>query len=107
MVQRGGTLASFSITERTRPVTVAPPDFAVAGRPLNWAIRKRRTSFWPAVSNVNMGISYAEESVSSHDYSFVNIANGISTARKHGRSRPQSLSRLLASLRSATAAVQL
>ena len=43
-------LASFSRTERTCPVTVALPLRTVAARPLNWAMRKRRTSFWSAVS---------------------------------------------------------
>jgi hypothetical protein len=50
MTQRVGTLDAFSCTERTMPVTVLAPDLTVAGRPLNCAIRKRRTSFWSAVS---------------------------------------------------------
>jgi len=54
MAQRGGTLSSISCTARTCPVTVDPSDRMVAGLPLNCAIRKRRTSFWSAVSNVNM-----------------------------------------------------
>ena len=54
IVQRGGALSSISCTARTCPVTVDPSERTVAGLPLNWAIRKRRTSFWSAVSNVNM-----------------------------------------------------
>jgi hypothetical protein len=50
MVQRGGMLDSCSSTERTKPVTVASPAATVAIRPLNCAMRKRRTSFWSAVS---------------------------------------------------------
>jgi len=38
-------------------VTVEPPDLTVAVLPLNCAIRKRRTSFWSVVSNVNMKLS--------------------------------------------------
>src|SRR6476661_172070 len=57
MAQRGGTLSSTSSTARTCPVTVDPSDRTVAGLPLNCAIRKRRTSFWSAVSNVNMELS--------------------------------------------------
>ena len=45
MVQRGGMVDSCSSTERTKPVTVDSPAFTVAIRPLNWAMRKRRTSF--------------------------------------------------------------
>src|SRR5262249_36182931 len=59
MVQRGGSLASISCTARTSPVTIAPPDFTVAGLPLNCAMRKRRTSFWLAVSYLNMERSCA------------------------------------------------
>ena len=53
LVQHGGTLASFSRTERTSPMMVALPLRTVAARPLNWAMRKRRTSFWSAVSYVD------------------------------------------------------
>jgi hypothetical protein len=35
-------------------VIVEPADLTVAVLPLNCAIRKRRTSFWSVVSNVNM-----------------------------------------------------
>src|SRR5689334_25174937 len=49
-----GLAALFSTIERTMPVTVEPFDLQVAVRPLNCAIRKRRTSFWSAVSNVNI-----------------------------------------------------
>jgi hypothetical protein len=47
--------ALLSTIARTRPVTVAPADLIVAGRPLNWAIRKRRASFRSVVSYVNIG----------------------------------------------------
>src|SRR5262245_57603026 len=46
--------ALFSTIERTMPVTAEPFDLTVAVRPLNCAMRKRRTSFWSAVSNVNI-----------------------------------------------------
>jgi len=59
MVQLGGTLDSFANTERTWPVMVDPPDSTVAVLPLNCAMRKRRTSFWSAVSNVIMKPSCA------------------------------------------------
>src|SRR5215467_14469617 len=59
MVQRGGTEVAFSSTERTRPVTVLSPVLIVAARPLNCAMRKRRTSFWSAVSKLNMKLSCA------------------------------------------------
>jgi hypothetical protein len=54
MVQRCGTPDLLSTTDRTWPVIVEPPDLVVAVLPLNCAMRKRRTSFWSAVSNVNM-----------------------------------------------------
>jgi hypothetical protein len=54
MVQAIGVLDLFSTIDRTCPVTAAPAERAVAVRPLNWAIRKRRTSFGSLVSNVNM-----------------------------------------------------
>ena len=38
---------------------VEPPDLTLAVRPLNCAIRKRRTSFRSVVSNVNMKLSFA------------------------------------------------
>jgi hypothetical protein len=44
----------LSNTDRTWPVIVEPPDLIVAVRPLNCAMRKRRTSFWSLVSKVNM-----------------------------------------------------
>jgi hypothetical protein len=55
MVQRWVGL--LSSTDRTWPVIVESPDLTVAVLPLNWAIRKRRTSFWSVVSNVNMKLS--------------------------------------------------
>jgi hypothetical protein len=59
IVQRGGTLDSVATTDRTWPVTIDPPDLTVAVLPLNWAMRKRRTSFWLVVSNVIMKPSCA------------------------------------------------
>jgi hypothetical protein len=47
----------LSSTERTWPVTVDPADRIVAVLPLNCAIRKRLTSLWSVVSNVNMKLS--------------------------------------------------
>jgi hypothetical protein len=44
-------------------VTVDPPDLIVAVLPLNCAIRKRRTSFWSVVSNVNMKRSFAHATI--------------------------------------------
>jgi hypothetical protein len=67
MVQRGGTLDSFSSTDRTRPVTIESPDLIVAIRPLNCAMRKRRTSFWSAVSYVNMKLSCAPWIIADQD----------------------------------------
>src|SRR5215472_5370628 len=58
IVQHGGMLDCFSRIDRTCPVMVEPPDLMVAALPLNCAMRKRRTSFWSAVSNVNMGFSF-------------------------------------------------
>jgi hypothetical protein len=55
MVQRVGTLDLDCSTERMWPVIVDPPDLTETARPLSCAIRKRRTSFWSVVSNVNMG----------------------------------------------------
>ena len=57
IIHRAGISDLLSSTDRTRPVTVEPPDLAVAFLPLNWAMRKRRTSFWSVVSNVNMARS--------------------------------------------------
>jgi hypothetical protein len=54
MAHRAGTLNLHSNTDLTWPVTVDPPDLVVATRPLNCAMRKRRTSFWSVVSNVNI-----------------------------------------------------
>jgi hypothetical protein len=45
MVHAAGTLDLFSTIDRTWPVTAAPAERTVAVLPLNWAIRKRRTSF--------------------------------------------------------------
>jgi hypothetical protein len=45
IVQAAGMLDLFSTIDRTCPVTTAPAERAVAVLPLNWAIRKRRTSF--------------------------------------------------------------
>jgi hypothetical protein len=53
MVQRCGTLDLHSRTDRTWPMIVDPAARTVAVLPLNWAMRKRRTSFWSVVSNVH------------------------------------------------------
>jgi hypothetical protein len=45
MVHAAGTLDLFSTIARTWPVTADPAERTVAVLPLNWAIRKRRTSF--------------------------------------------------------------
>jgi hypothetical protein len=45
MVHAAGTLDLFSTIERTWPVTGDSAERTVAVLPLNWAIRKRRTSF--------------------------------------------------------------
>jgi len=45
ITQAAGTLDLFSTIDRTCPVTVEPGERKVAVLPLNWAIRKRRTSF--------------------------------------------------------------
>jgi hypothetical protein len=45
MVHAAGTLDLFSTIDRTWPVIADSPERTVAVRPLNWAIRKRRTSF--------------------------------------------------------------
>ena len=45
MVQAAGMLDLFSTIDRTWPVTADPAERTVAVLPLNWAIRKRRTSF--------------------------------------------------------------
>jgi hypothetical protein len=57
IVHSAGVPDLLSSTDRTWPVTVEPPDLTVAVLPLNCAIRKRRTSFWSVVSNVNMKLS--------------------------------------------------
>jgi hypothetical protein len=45
MVHVAGTLDLFCTIDRTWPVTGDPAERMVAVLPLNWAIRKRRTSF--------------------------------------------------------------
>src|SRR5207249_4424497 len=45
MVHAAGALDLFSTIDRTWPVTADPAERTVAVLPLNWAIRKRRTSF--------------------------------------------------------------
>ena len=45
ITQAAGTLDLFSTIDRTCPVTAEPAERKVAVLPLNWAIRKRRTSF--------------------------------------------------------------
>ncbi|HMM89298.1 MAG TPA: hypothetical protein PKA25_08985 [Bradyrhizobium sp.] len=54
IVQAAGMLDLFSTIDRTWPVIADPVERTVAVRPLNWAMRKRRTSFGSLVSNVNM-----------------------------------------------------
>jgi hypothetical protein len=49
MVHAAGTLDLFSTIDRTWPMTADPAERAVVVLPLNWAIRKRRTSFWSLV----------------------------------------------------------
>jgi hypothetical protein len=49
MVHAAGTLDLFSTIDRTWPMTADPAERAVTVLPLNWAIRKRRTSFWSLV----------------------------------------------------------
>jgi len=44
----------FWTIDRTVPVTADPFELNVTLRPLNCAMRKRRTSFWSAVSNVKI-----------------------------------------------------
>jgi hypothetical protein len=74
-----GLLVLFSTMDRTRPVTADPPDQNVAVRPLNCAIRKRRTSFWSAVSKVIIELSCARMTIAVHRYSSVKIRNRKST----------------------------
>jgi hypothetical protein len=45
ITQAAGPLDLFSTIDRTWPVIVESADRADAVLPLNWAIRKRRTSF--------------------------------------------------------------
>ena len=45
MVHAAGALDLFSTIDRTWPVTDDPAERTVAVLPLNWAMRKRRTSF--------------------------------------------------------------
>src|SRR6266508_5024506 len=45
MVHAAGTLDLFSTIDRTWPVTADSAERTVAVLPLNWALRKRRTSF--------------------------------------------------------------
>jgi hypothetical protein len=59
IVQRCAPFGLFSCTDRTWPVTADPSDLTVTVLPLNWAMRKRRTSLWSVVSNVNMKLSPA------------------------------------------------
>src|SRR5665213_2042911 len=80
MVQRCGTLDLHSSTDRTWPVTVDSADLAVAALPLNWAIRKRRTSFWSVVSNVNMKLSLAHVTIAFYCYPSMKIRSSRSTA---------------------------
>jgi hypothetical protein len=56
ITQAAGTLDLLSTIDRTWPVIVESADRAVAVLPLNWAIRKRRTSFGSLVANVNMRV---------------------------------------------------
>jgi hypothetical protein len=65
MVHRAGMLDLFCRIDRTWPVTVDAPDRAFAVQPLNCAIRKRRTSFWSVVSNVNMKLSSASATIAA------------------------------------------
>src|SRR6202158_5068130 len=80
MIQRCGRADLFSTTERTWPVTEVPPDLTVAVLPLNCAIRKRRTSFWLVVSNVNMKPSSAHATIAVYYYPCMNMCNRRSTA---------------------------
>jgi hypothetical protein len=73
MVQLGGMLDSFASTERTWPVMIDPLDLTVAVLPLNCAMRKRRTSFWSAVSNVIMKLSCASATIAVHPYPCMKI----------------------------------
>src|SRR4051794_21837489 len=79
-IQTGGLLDLFCTIERTRPVTAVPFGLAVAARPLNCAMRKRRTSFWSAISNVNIKLSCAHVTIAADRYSYVNIDDRRSTA---------------------------
>jgi hypothetical protein len=65
MAHRTGTLNLHSRTDRTWPVTVDPPDLTVVTRPLNCAMRKRLTSFWSVVSNVNIAALFAAATIAA------------------------------------------
>ena len=65
MTHADGTLDLFSTIDRTWPVTADPVERVVAVLPLNWAIRKRRTSFGSLVSNVNIRGLHSSSQLSS------------------------------------------
>src|SRR5215208_3999461 len=80
MIHTGGLLDLLSTIDRTKPVTAVPFGLAVAALPLNCAMRKRRTSFWSAISNLNIKLSCADVTIAADRYSNVKIRNRTSTA---------------------------
>src|SRR4051812_19630723 len=80
ITQAAGTLDLFSTIDRTWPVTVEPADRVVAVLPLNWAIRKRRTSFGSLVANVNMRGLLVHATIAILRYLSVKIVSRSSTA---------------------------
>src|SRR6202158_2675319 len=80
MIQRCGRADLLSTTERTWPVTEVPPDLTAAVLPLNCAIRKRGSSFWLVVSNVNMKPSSARATIAVYCYPCMKMRNRRSTA---------------------------
>jgi hypothetical protein len=83
-----GTPDLLSTIDRTRPVTVEPAVPAVAVLPLNWAIRKRRTSFGSLVSNVNTEFSLVHATMGIQRYPTMKIVSRRSTATARLRAGP-------------------
>jgi hypothetical protein len=85
ITQAAGTLDLFSTIDRTWPVIVEPADRVVAVLPLNWAIRKRRTSFGSLVANVKMRVLLGPRTIAIQRYLSVKIVNRSSTASRAAR----------------------
>ena len=86
MVHAAGTLDLFSTIDRTWPVTADPDERTVAVLPLNWAIRKRRTSFRSLdFKREHEGTPLVPATILSQRYPEVKISNRSSTAGPHRR----------------------